>query len=229
MQDLIQIAAAEIGITEVEGGLSNPRILEYAKVAGFDGWYHNDDTPWCSVFLNWAAEVAGLQRTRDGRASSWKNLGQEPTHPEPGDIALFVPVPNATHITHVGIYLGYAQDKSRVYVLGGNQSDQVNITAFSTDTLVGFRRLSPVGTPPALENKQVLRRGDFGPDVKDLQDALKLAGFNAGTSDGDFGPRTEDAVKALQRTPPGLEVTGVFDEPTREQLGRLLSEEGQSA
>ncbi len=222
MQDLIKIAAAEIGITEIEGGLSNPRILEYARVAGFDGWYHNDDTPWCSVFLNWVTEIAGLERTRDGRASSWEKIGIEPRKPEPGDIALFVPVPGATHITHVGIFLGYSEDKTRIYLLGGNQSDQVNITAFSADTLVGFRRLKPVGTPAALENEEVLKRGDFGPKVKDLQDALKLAGFDVGTSDGDFGRLTEEGVKELQRSNPDLEVSGVFDAASRAHLATLL-------
>lgn len=226
MKSLIQIAAQEIGVTEIEGDNSNPRILAYAKAAGFDSWYHNDDTPWCSVFLNWATAEAGLERSKDGRARSWKDIGQEPAHPEPGDIALFVPVPNATSITHVGIYLGYSQDQQRVYVLGGNQSNQVNVSGFPADTLVGFRRLAPAEGSPLTDADQILKRGDRGAAVVELQDALKLAGFNVGTSDGDFGPMTEQAVTDLQNSTDELEATGIFDGDTRAYLDRLLQERG---
>ena len=43
-----------------------------------------------------------------------------------------------------------------------------------------------------------LRRGTKGEDVKALQKVLNARGFNAGIVDGDFGPKTEAAVKAFQ-------------------------------
>ena len=224
MSKLIQIASQEIGTTEIEGSRSNPRILEYAKVAGFEGWYHNDDTPWCSVFLNWATEKAGLERSKSGRASSWQQVGRAIAKPEPGDLALFVPVPNASSVTHVGIYLGYSQDQTRIYVLGGNQSDQVNITAFPANTLAEFRRLAPVGPHAGISLPTPIRRGDRGTKVIALQDALKLAGFDVGTSDGDFGPRTEKAVQALQSQQGISEPTGVYDSETQTFLKSLLGQ-----
>lgn len=45
---------------------------------------------------------------------------------------------------------------------------------------------------------RVLRRGSKGEDVKALQRVLNARGFNAGKVDGDFGPKTETAVKAFQ-------------------------------
>jgi peptidoglycan hydrolase-like protein with peptidoglycan-binding domain len=53
-----------------------------------------------------------------------------------------------------------------------------------------------------------LKKGSKGPDVKDLQDALKALGFNPGPIDGIFGPKTEVAVKAFQ-TQVGITVDGI--------------------
>ena len=54
----------------------------------------------------------------------------------------------------------------------------------------------------------VLKVGSTGPDVTALQQALSKAGFNPGGSDGNFGPGTEGAVEAFQRsagiTPDGI-------------------------
>lgn len=52
-------------------------------------------------------------------------------------------------------------------------------------------------------------RGDLSPQVKKLQAFLNWAGFNCGEPDGDFGPMTEEAVKAFQDAA-GLEVDGEF-------------------
>lgn len=53
-----------------------------------------------------------------------------------------------------------------------------------------------------------LRRGDSGTEVRTLQRALNNASFNAGTVDGIFGSRTEEAVRAFQRAN-GLQVDGI--------------------
>lgn len=45
---------------------------------------------------------------------------------------------------------------------------------------------------------QVLKRGDSGPAVIDLQRHLLNAGYDVGTPDGDFGKKTYDAVIAFQ-------------------------------
>ncbi len=45
----------------------------------------------------------------------------------------------------------------------------------------------------------VLRLGSRGPEVAELQSRLKAAGFDPGSSDGDFGQRTDTAVRAFQR------------------------------
>ena len=45
----------------------------------------------------------------------------------------------------------------------------------------------------------VLKQGASGPDVRDLQQALKALGHDPGPIDGAFGARTASAVKAFQQ------------------------------
>ena len=69
---------------------------------------------------------------------------------------------------------------------------------------------------------RVLQRGNIGDDVSALQQKLNDLGFNAGTVDGVFGPRTENALKELQEAM-GVEATGIIDSP--EALSAVLAYE----
>lgn len=73
---------------------------------------------------------------------------------------------------------------------------------------------------PAPVQIRTLRLGDKGDDVTALQRKLKLAGFYRTTVDGDFGPATEAAVKAFQRSA-GLKADGVVGDRTRTALANL--------
>lgn len=58
-----------------------------------------------------------------------------------------------------------------------------------------------------------LQKGDKGDDVQNMQAMLVEMGYLAGTPDGDFGGKTEAAVKAYQQAM-GIEATGIADEAT---------------
>jgi len=62
-----------------------------------------------------------------------------------------------------------------------------------------------------------LRMGDRGPDVKQLQLALKGKGFNPGEPDGDFGVATEQALIGFQKSR-NLLADGVAGPRTQEAL-----------
>ncbi len=64
----------------------------------------------------------------------------------------------------------------------------------------------------------VFREGDSGPKVKALQKQLKKRGFNPGVIDGDFGPGTEAAVMAFQKSE-GLLADGIVGPRTQKDLG----------
>jgi uncharacterized protein (TIGR02594 family) len=222
MDTIFKIAVAELGQKEIIGSANNPAILNYAKDSGFN-WVSDDETPWCSIFVNWVAKKAGLQCSKNPNARSWLRVGQSADRaPEPGDIVIFWRESIDSWKGHVGIFFGFSADGTRVYCLGGNQGNQVSITAYSRDYVLGYRRLSC--SPKISIPDKILKIGDTGDDVKALQDALKSAGINCGTSDGYFGPRTEKAVKELQSMKTGLTVDGVFETHTRNFLFEILNQ-----
>lgn len=56
---------------------------------------------------------------------------------------------------------------------------------------------------------KTLRRGAKGNDVRILQTALNAANFNVGAVDGDFGRKTDDAVRRFQSVYLPREVDGI--------------------
>ncbi len=219
MKNLLNIATAEIGVKEIYGKASNPRILEYAKDTGFSN-YTSDESAWCSLFLNWVAFKSGLERTNKLTARSWLNVGIPVENPEPGDIVIFWRESRNSWKGHVGIFQGFSIDGSRVYCLGGNQGNQVSITAKPKEKILGYRRLRLLDDVKF--STKNLKRGHTGKEVVLLQDSLKQLGYNCGTSDGVFGPKTEQALKDFQASNYEISINGIFNKPTREFLIKML-------
>ena len=63
-----------------------------------------------------------------------------------------------------------------------------------------------------------LQLGSNGPQVVKLQKKLQKAGFNPGDTDGDFGPATQAAILAYQKSE-GMLADGVAGPRTLEALG----------
>lgn len=55
----------------------------------------------------------------------------------------------------------------------------------------------------------LLKKGDYGPQVKSLQALLNAKGFNCGKADGIFGANTENALMSFQEAA-GIPVDGEF-------------------
>ncbi|PIW68371.1 MAG: hypothetical protein COW10_02905, partial [Candidatus Omnitrophica bacterium CG12_big_fil_rev_8_21_14_0_65_42_8] len=62
-------------------------------------------------------------------------------------------------------------------------------------------------------------KAEFRPAAKEIQAALKNAGFNPGSIDGKIGPRTRQAIKDFQKSK-GLVPDGVVGPKTWTSLGR---------
>jgi peptidoglycan L-alanyl-D-glutamate endopeptidase CwlK len=83
--------------------------------------------------------------------------------------------------------------------------------------LIGGGAPAAVATQPATGpvEERLLRRGDRGEDVRLIQTRLVVLGFiDAGNVDGIFGPGTEKAVKAFQKSK-GLGADGLIGPQTR--------------
>jgi peptidoglycan hydrolase-like protein with peptidoglycan-binding domain len=66
-----------------------------------------------------------------------------------------------------------------------------------------------------------LKEGSRGENVKTLQKSLEKLGFELGSQDGVFGPKTEQAVKRFQ-SKHNLEADGIVGPKTREALEKAL-------
>ncbi len=102
----------------------------------------------------------------------------------------------------------------------------------SVDGLVGQVTLSKlqqvnqqrVSAPDFPLPSGILRPGDQGNSVRQLQRALKQINFNPGSVDGIYGPRTEDAVKRFQSMYAALSVDGVYGPSTRKYIRMELDD-----
>lgn len=66
-------------------------------------------------------------------------------------------------------------------------------------------------------SSSVIGRGDSGAAVTKIQTALNAKGFSVGAVDGDYGPKTETAVKAFQKSV-GLTIDGIVGPLTSAKL-----------
>lgn len=126
-------AFKDVGVTEIKGALHNPKVVQYWKDIKRGG-IKDDETPWCAAFVGAMLERVGIKSTRFEGAKSYLEWGQSRTVPSYGCIVVF----NRAGGGHVGFVVGVTDD-DRLLVLGGNQDDQVKVSAFKRDNVVGYR------------------------------------------------------------------------------------------
>ncbi len=133
------------GIMEVPGPLSNSIIMEWFKEFGYTWVKDDSDIAWCSLAINVAAKRAGLEYTNKLDARSWMLIGKPITEPQIGHVVIFWRGKKSGWTGHVGLFAGFDKDKTWIFVLGGNQANQINIKAFLINSfnfgLLGYREL----------------------------------------------------------------------------------------
>ncbi|WP_272495808.1 peptidoglycan-binding domain-containing protein [Bacillus pinisoli] len=72
----------------------------------------------------------------------------------------------------------------------------------------------------------ILRQGDEGTEVRQVQRALQQINFNPGAIDGIYGPNTEDAVRRFQSTYAALANDGIYGPNTRKYIQMELVDQG---
>ncbi|MGW4736080.1 peptidoglycan-binding domain-containing protein [Streptomyces shenzhenensis] len=104
-----------------------------------------------------------------------------------------------------------SQSSATASAAAPSRSPEASATATAADTAEN--------TPPAPAPGPVLRRGDRGPEVAELQLRLKQLNLYWGSADGRFGKHLEDAVRGYQWTR-GIRAdeAGVYGATTRASL-----------
>lgn len=134
----METAQRLIGVKEVRGSRDNPDILRWAQIVG--GWtasyYKRDSIPWCGLFVAYVLIQNGIRPSPEAlRAKAWKYNwpdGKEIPGPAFGCLVVFT----RTGGGHVGFYV--SEDANYYHILGGNQSDAVNIQRISKQRAIGF-------------------------------------------------------------------------------------------
>lgn len=137
-QKVLQLVSTQMGVKEFTNG-SNPQVETYHKFTTVKNDKGQDDSvPWCSAFMCWAFESAGLPSTNSAQARSWLKYGRETTNPIKGDIVVFWRESKYGWKGHVGLFMGY-NINGDILVRGGNQGDMVCEKPYSKEQLLGFR------------------------------------------------------------------------------------------
>jgi uncharacterized protein (TIGR02594 family) len=101
----------------------------------------------CSIFMDWCAMKAGVERTHKANARSWLDVGEKTDNPQTGDIVIFKRG-NNTWSGHVAIYIAPLTVEhgktDLIYVLGGNQSNEVKISLYDSLNVLGYRKLRKI-------------------------------------------------------------------------------------
>ena len=132
-----QWAVHEIGTHEVSPN-TGPALQRYISLA------HTGEVgqPWCSIFACAAMESNGVRSPRSPSSQSWRT---DPNYvkldgPAKGAVAVYWRGSQSSGLGHVGFYRG--EDATRVWTLGGNENDMVEIAALAKDSasfgLIGY-------------------------------------------------------------------------------------------
>lgn len=128
----ISIAKTQIGAHEVRGG-ENPKIIEYDSHTTLKAT--EDEVPWCSSFVCWCLDKAGLRSNRNAWAQSQATFGTRLDKPVYGCLVVFKwDASNG----HVGFFAGW-NSNGTMKILGGNQDNAVGYKNFSTGNVLAYR------------------------------------------------------------------------------------------
>ena len=146
-----------MGTREIRGSRSNSTIMQWAKNIG--GWiknyYKNDDIPWCGLFVDHLMRSNGIEVNIKNplSARAWNAFGMKAT-PCPGAVMVF----SRKGGGHVGLYV--SEDKNYYHILGGNQSNSVNVTKVAKNRFLGARWPKEFASLYEKNNKRVYKTFD---------------------------------------------------------------------
>ena len=190
----------------------------------------------CRGFTRWLLQQAGLSLRGAGATSQWND---ETNWAEKGPISDLSPdkvcclfMRQGTKMSHTGMHLG---NGVLIHCSGEVKRGKVTDKGWTHYAIPkGLAEEAPVPAPePApmpspspspAPLRRLLHKGCRGEDVKELQSALMLLGYDLGKcgADGIFGRKTQAAVRAFQKDE-SIQVDGIAGPVT---YGRLYPEGG---
>jgi len=131
----MQRAYSYVGLREIEGVKSNPKIDEWLKAMHLAP---NDEIPWCSAACNGILAESGMHGSGKPNARSFLLVGLRCDF-KPGCIVILWRGSINGWQGHVGFAEKLSDDGRKIRVLGGNQGDEFNSAWYSIDRVLGYR------------------------------------------------------------------------------------------
>ena len=132
----IEIARTYLGLKEIRGPVNNAKIVRMFSLAGHPE-IKADEVPWCAAFVAACLAEAGMVNEVSSSlrlwAAAYSKLGTALKEPVYGCVG----VKTRNGGGHVGFVV--AANKSRVWLLGGNQGDSVSVASFPRAGFTAFR------------------------------------------------------------------------------------------
>lgn len=168
MSRWMQTAWAQVGTAEVAGPQANPRIVEYfAHIGRAD--VVSDEVAWCGGFAGYCLATSSvpldaIPPSERLLAMSYKKIGTPIDDVRPGALVILTRPEGGPGAGHVGFVAGVTP--THVLVLGGNQSNTVNVTPFRRERIVALRWPDAAATPADVEKTSRIAQAS-GQQVRD--------------------------------------------------------------
>ena len=136
-----KLAKSYIGLKEIKGSRHENKIVDFFKTVGHS-WVKDDETAWCAAFVGAMLERSNIKSTRKLNARSYLEWGDEVkdwNDIKEGDIVVFWRKGENSAYGHVAFFHSF-NDNGDFMVLGGNQSNSVNIQAYAKERVLSIRR-----------------------------------------------------------------------------------------
>jgi uncharacterized protein (TIGR02594 family) len=132
-----ELALSEVGTVEWADG-SNPKVVKYFADSGHPE-VSDDATAWCAAFVGAMLKRAGYEGTGSLAARSYLKWGEpvEIGDAQAGDIAV---IRRGTSAWQGHVFFVHKVDEKKIWGVGGNQKDSVNISGYSREGILGIRR-----------------------------------------------------------------------------------------
>lgn len=127
-----------LGTKEIVGVIHSDIIMGWAKDLGLEKIYTSDEIAWCGLFMAEVCKRAGIETNLTPKQSlwalNWSKFGTKQSVAMLGDVLTF----KRNGGGHVGIYVG--EDEACYHILGGNQSNMVNVKRIERTRINSIRR-----------------------------------------------------------------------------------------
>lgn len=219
-KQVIDIAKKELGVKESPPNSNNVK---------YNTWFYGHEVsgsayPWCCTFISWLfkAEQGLCKKTASClELLEWfEQRGQIVKIPQAGDIVFFKYKTNNRRTNHVGLVVSVSGNV--INTIEGNTSttNQDNggcvMQRNRYNNIVAYARPRYHNTDTIRDEKPTLKQGDKGDWVIIAQGKLVVEGYKIEV-DGDFGPKTKEAVIKFQKDK-GLLPDGIIGEKTWKKL-----------